>query len=480
MMKYFALTVLFLAIFPQEFDARSLLAQETTSASISTWTDAFKLLDSLSPDEAKRGEVWLRTELAKSETPVEAAWALALFCIKRDDLKALDRVIKAIGQRYPNPPSPVAIAIERMKLSIALSQNDAAAAEAAIKKITNATLNEQIPNEDRQLNASSIGAIVGMLEPQAAQSPIAIETLNRVKETLGAMKEDDIGNQFRFAHKAAKAKASELADKFAAIEVSGIDPIKAELQELTSDRETHLKSIGKSEEALRLTKLNADEQTKANRISIKRIQAYIAKLEQDWKTPTAGHPGPEKPAPAKPLKSSIQVDEYEYKNETVTETDSNGKQVQRTRSKRVRRPQSEIEREREFRYVSLMEVYRLKKAEYDEYIAKYRNVLATWIQADRDRREKLQEDKRNSLQQASDLNNQIDELDAERVAAVKELTEMRMRLKQLENQRELLAEVVRTAAIQKPESSFRPGFFETVFVEKEKARLLKTFRDSIR
>ena len=158
------------------------------------------MLDSLSADEAKRGEAWLRKELAKSETPVEAAWALALFCIKRDDLTALDRVIKAIGQRYPNPPLPVAIAIERMTLSIALSQDDTASAEAAIRKIANAALNEQIPNEDRQLNASSIGAIVGMLESEVAQSPIAIETLNRVKETLAGAKKDDISGQFHFAY----------------------------------------------------------------------------------------------------------------------------------------------------------------------------------------------------------------------------------------------------------------------------------------
>ncbi len=478
-MKYFALTVIFLAILLREFDSSRLSAQEATSASISTWTDAFKLLDSLSAEEAKRGESWLRKELAKSETPVEAAWALALFCVKRDDLTALDRVIKAIGQRYPNPPLPVAIAIERMTLSIALSQDDTASAEAAIRKIANAALNEQIPNEDRQLNASSIGAIVGMLESEVAQSPIAIETLNRVKETLAGAKKDDISGQFHFAYEAAKAKATQLADRLAAIEVSGIDPIKAELQELTNERESQLKSFEDGEEAMRLTKLNADEQTKANRVSIKRIQAYVTKLEQNWKVPTAGHPGPEKPAPEKPLKSSIPVDVYEYKNETVTETDSNGKQVQRTRNKQVRRSQSDIDHEREFKFARLMEIYRFKKAEYDEYIVEYRIVLATWIQADRDRREKLQEDKRNSLQQASDLNKQIDELDAGRAAAAKELAEMRTHLKQLENQRETLAEVVRAVAIQKPESSFRPGFFETVFVEKEKNRLLKAFRESI-
>jgi len=478
MLKYITLTFIFLAILLPELDIFRLVAQESNSASVSNWLDAVKLLDSLSVDEAKRGEAWLRQELAKEETPVEAAWALTLFCIKRNDLAALERVIKAVGPRYPNPPMPVVIAMERMKLSLALFQDDAVAAEASMKKLINAAKNATVAKEDRQLNATSIGAIVGMLESEAAQSPIALETLNQIKETMAAIKKDDISVQFDLAYESSKSKASLLTDKLATLEATGMDPIQAELQRLTNEQEKQSNAVEDAEEAMRLAKLNADEQTKANRVSLKRIQAAVAKLEQNWKVPTAGHPGPEKPAPEKPFKSSIPVDEYEYKNETVTETDSTGKQVQRTRSTQVRRSQTEIDREREFKYARLIESYRFTKAEYDEFIFKYRNVLATWIQADRDRREKIQEDKRNSLQQASELSKQIDELDAERIAAVKELAGMRVHLRQLENGSEMLAEVVRTAATQKPESSFRPGFFETVFVEKEKSRLLKAFKKS--
>jgi hypothetical protein len=486
MMKYILLSNLILAVFFAKIDGFRLNAQEAgvnsdvNSDVDSKWLDAVKLLDHSSVEDAKRGETLLRQELAQIETPVEAAWALALFCIKRDDWVAADKVLKAIGTRYPNPPMPVLVAVERIKLSVALHLEDATAADIALKKIANATSNTVVSKEDRQLNAASIGAIIGMLEDDVASSPISLEMLDQLQVALRAVKQDDISPQFQFAYQSSRSKAGLLAEKLAKLETVGIDAIQSELQQIAIDREAHSQSVKDAEEALRLAKINADEQTKANRVSIKRLQAYVAKLEQNWKVPTAGHPGPEKPGPVKPQKSSIIVDEFEYKNETVTETDSTGNRVQRTRSVRTRRPQREIDRERDFQYARLMDIYRLQKAEFDEYIVKYRNVLGAWIQADRDRRDKLQDDKRNSLQQASELNKQIDEMEADRIASAKEVTEMRRRLKEIESEEAVLAEVVRTAATQKPEQSFRPGFFETIFVEKEKSRLVKAFQESIR
>ena len=114
-----------IAFFCNTFEIPSAVAQNAPSNSIRTWVDATRLLDSQSVQELQRGEAWLRQALAKEETPVEAAWALALFCVKRDDLSAVDRVIKAVAQRYPELPLPVAIAIERLKVTVALAQENA-------------------------------------------------------------------------------------------------------------------------------------------------------------------------------------------------------------------------------------------------------------------------------------------------------------------------------------------------------------------
>jgi hypothetical protein len=482
MMKTIALSTISLAIFLGDVHVVHLSAQEANVASDnkSNWLDAVKLLDNQSSEDAKHGETLLRQELARSETPVEAAWALTLFCIKRSDWVATEKVLKAIETRYPNPPTPVLVALERIKLSVALAQGDKEAGEAAFKKIAATATNTSIAKEDRQLSAASIGAIVGMLQVDAARSSIAKELLDQVRDTLTAITKDDISPQFQFGYQSSESKAGLLSEKLAALETAGIEATQAELQKIMVDRETQNQSVEEAEEALRLAKLNTEEQVKANRLSIKQLQANVAKLEKSWKVPTSGHPGAEKPAPAKPQKYDIVVDEYEFRSETVTETDSNGKQVQRRRNVRVRRPQAEIDRDRDYQYARLMDVYRIRKAEYDEYIVKYRNVLAAWIQADQDRREKLQDDKRANLQRVAELNKQIDDLEAERAVSAKALTEMRRKLKELENEEEILSEVVRAATTQKAERSFRPGFFETVFVEKEKSRLLKSFQESIR
>ncbi len=444
------------------------------------WFDAVKLLDHPLMEEAKRGETFLRQELGRSETPVEAAWALALFCIKRNDWTAADKVLKAIDTGYPNPPMSVLAAIERVKLSVALYQEDATTAEVAFKKLAHATSNTKLAKEDRQLNAASIGSIVGMLEVDSSRSPIPLAMLNQVREILTDIKKDDINPQFQFGYQSSQSKADLLAEKLVLLETQGIDTIQSELQRMKLDRESQSQLVEDAEEALRLAKLNTEEQMKANRVSIKQIQTNVAKLERNWKAPTPGHPGPEKPAPVKPKLTSIVVDEFEYRNETVIETDSTGKQIRRTRSVPVRRPQAEIDRERDFQYARLMDIYRIYKSEFDETIAKYRNVLAVWTKADQDRREKLQEEKREGLQKASELDKQIDALEAERTASVKMLTEMRKKLKEFENEEEALTEVIRTAAMQTPERSFRPGFFETIFIQKEKSRLFKAFQGSNR
>ena len=468
-----------IAFFCNTFEIPSAVAQNAPSNSIRTWVDATRLLDSQSVQELQRGEAWLRQALAKEETPVEAAWALALFCVKRDDLSAVDRVIKAVAQRYPELPLPVAIAIERLKVTVALAQENVAEAESAMKRLANVTTSKVISKEDQQLNAVCIGTLIAMLDTDMAQSPLSQETFDLAKKAIPSLNNSAISSQFEKAYEFSKALAKSLSIKFETINQTGIESVKTEQISLTKRYAELSKTFDDAEEEHKSTKRNADDQSKANRVSIKRLQAFVTQLEKNWKIVTPGHPGPMRPAPEMPIKSKVYVDETETRYETTTVTDANGNRVQKQTRKEVRRPQTEIDRERDQKYAGLLQAFNANRAEYDRYLVRYQDAFATWSQADRDRRETMKKEKEDSLQQAASLDKQIDDLEAEKVDGGKQITAMRAQLKQLKLECDSVAEVLRATAIQKPQSSFRPGFFETIFVDQEKSRLLKVHAESI-
>ncbi len=451
------------------------LAQSVALPSIQNWTGATQKLDSQSQDVAQLAETWLRKELANPQAPIEAAWSLALFCYKRGDMMALKRVIEAIGKRYPNPPSEITMAFDRFRLSVAIFEEDRPTAETAFNRLVRAILSDQVPKADKLLDAATIGTVIGMLEPDAALSPISDEILAVAKRSLDAMESSNTKNVFAIALADSRARSKLVKDLLILIEGQGIDQLKADhqanLDELAAQQATVKEIIKASDEISR----NAEEQIKANRVSIRRINQHLASLAKNWQQTTPGYPGPEKPAPVRPVKSAISVDPY--KTEYVNVTDSNGNQTSSLR--RVDRSYAEQELEREQRFGELDLDYRREKSIYDLYLPKYRAALAGWQSADRARRDKIKTEQKQSEARKVEMEAKIEENESERKDVSKQLVETRTKVKILQLNTNVSTEVLRANATGKPQSTFRPGFFETISVGDEKSRLLKLSQEKI-
>ncbi len=151
--------------------------------------------------------------------------------------------------------------------------------------------------------------------------------------------------------------------------------LEANQTALTADRE-----------AVTLLEKSNDTKIKELAAERKRTEASIAKLNRDWKIPTPGHPGAEKPPPVVPNRLDIFVDPYMTYVEWVT--DKNGNRIPQQRT--IQKTFGQIEAERDDRYRAILAEYRAIRADYDQYINRYRREMATWTKNDSERRAKLQ------------------------------------------------------------------------------------------
>lgn len=386
------------------------LSSQNPPAILKDWKEAAKLLDSISTDDWKVAESYLRLELGKTTTPGEAAWALALFCVHRNDPADLQRVLAGIDQRYPSRSASFESALSRLRVwqQLAKPQQDKNLLQSSFQQLTDEAKSTS-DLEDGVLTCHFIGSTLGMYEVELVESPFTPESVHAWKQELSTLPTAELRNAFLQSFDTSQSRANALANRWAEVEQIGIEQAKATLKTNQEER-TRLDEMLKAERLAveQLQKAN-DARQKELLSERKRIEAELARLSREWKKTTPGHPGAERPPPLEPRRADIFVDPVYIIWEWITDSNGNRVQVQRT----ITKTYSEIEAEREDRFRGLMADYQQVKAQYDRYYSQYRRALDAWSQADQARRDKLQRERPAAEKKLDEVLNEVSRLKAE-------------------------------------------------------------------
>lgn len=433
------------------------------------WQAAAKLADSVSPDDWKVAESYLRLELGKASTPGEAAWALALFCVHRNDGDDLDRVLGGIAQRFPSRSASFESALSRLLVwrLIADPHRDKAALQTNFQQLVDEATASQ-NTEDGVLTCYLLGSTLGMFELDIAESPFAPELVHEWKQELSTLPQTELRNAFLQSFESSLSRANTYAKRLDELRTMGLEQARMMLTASQTERD-------QLDETLKAERLVVDQLQKSNEARTKelqterkRIEAELSKISREWKQSTPGHPGAERPPPIEPRRADIFVDPVYIIWEWITDSQGNRVKIQRT----IAKTYSEIEAEREDRFRGLMNDYRQVKAQYDRYYSQYRRSLDAWSQSDQARRDKLQRDRADAEKRLKDTQQELGRLKTESDEAGKLITAKANALKKLSVSIELDELLLPRAEANDEATLFSTKHFDLLNYGREKRRLI--------
>ncbi len=150
MMSHVAWLILFATLLE-----RSLSAQEQAGM-LGTWRDGLKFLDTISVDDSTRAEQLLRLELRSPTTPIQAALGLGLFCVKRHDPAAVEKILQGVDQKFAASKPEHSLSLKRQQLWAAVSADNGELAKRKIEELI-AELKPGANDEEAWLSAYVLG-----------------------------------------------------------------------------------------------------------------------------------------------------------------------------------------------------------------------------------------------------------------------------------------------------------------------------------
>jgi hypothetical protein len=433
---------------------------------LGNWQEAAKFVDSVHREDCRQAEKLLRLELGREGTPAQAAWGLGLFCVKRGDGPAVERVLAGIQQKYPHGDASMQAACGRLRLWSLLATEKP---QEFAKELS--SMMERLPSmteEDLALTAFLLGSILGMLDHPLAESPLTVEVAHETKRSLSNLADERARVAFQQSYESARGRGDAIAKRLTAMEPVGLAAAKAEHAKGLQESEATRVTLEADREAVAAWEKSAEPRLKVLSSERKRMEAALAKIAREWQTNTAGHPGRERPAPVPPNRELIFVDPYIILWDTIIDSDGNRRDRQRT----VPKSYTQIEIERDEKYRLLLADYQLARREYDLYYKQYLQQLEGWKARDRQRREGLTQEKAAIETQLSATRQAYDQLRGEMEEAAKVLARRQADWKRTAALLELDRIVLPAAEANRIWSLFRPPHFELFQYHREKRRLL--------
>jgi hypothetical protein len=435
---------------------------------IGDWRDAVKLLDSNSDEESSRAEQLLRLELGKATTPVDAAIGLGLFCAKRGDSAAVEKVLNGIKLKFPQPsPHAVAAVLRLQTWSSFAGKFDAVQRNDRLKSMIDA-FSKSTSSDSQVLTAFFGGSTFGMIDNELGKDMVDPVQLHAWKQVFSSHGDSGIRAAFTQGYETTRSKVSRVLARYEELKGLGLDQAKENHARAEGELEANQVALTADREAVVLLEKSNDTKIKELTAERKRTEANIAKLNRDWKIPTPGHPGVEKPPPIVPNRLDIYVDPYMTYVEWVT--DKNGNRIPQQRT--VQKNYSQIEAERDERYRAILAEYRVIRADYDQYINRYRREISTWTKNDAERRAKLQSGKAEAEDALHAIRKESERLRDESEEASKLLSNRSAELRRRQTEFSLDQLILPVLESGKVEELVAPQQFELFHYAREKKQLL--------
>ncbi len=435
---------------------------------IGDWRDAVKLLDSNSNEDASRAETLLRLELGKPNTPVEAAIGLGIFCAKRGDPTAVDKVLNGIKLKFPQPPLHAAVAIFRLQAWSALAgKKDKGQIKDSFQSLIQNSKVDSLP-DSQFVTAFFVGSCFGTIDNELGAEAIDPTQLHPWKQLFSASEDSMVRGAFTQGYETSRSKVNRLLSRFEELKKLGMEDAKASHALMEGQLETDKAGLGADREAVTLLEKSNDTKIKELAGERKRTEATIARMNREWNIKTPGHPGVEKPPPIVPNRLDIYIEPYATYLDWVVDKSGNRVQQQRT----VQKSYSQIEAERDERYRVILMEYRNVRADYDQYINRYRRDIAAWTKTDADRREKLQKAKGEGEQALHAIRQESEKLRAESDEATKLLASRSADLRRRQSEFLLDQQILPVIETGRTADLVDPKLFELFHFAREKKLLL--------
>ena len=410
----------------------------------------------------------LQSEIAQLESSSEADWGkseavlklamrdpafrdlatstLALVHLKRGHLEAVANFNRKTRELFPRPSPDKQSFLLRIQLCCDIADGS----ETVTERFSNSvrlTLDEKLSKENRLASAAMLGVLVGMLEPDAAQSPIDRKLLRTERDSLRKSQDVELASTFDANYRKAKSHADALADwlkahqQLSIIEAAGVAEDTAErLRIATHDRTQSVHAVHQATKELR-----------------KRIYDLLRKLESipleieallfQWNC------HPEIHNPIMPDRRTIVVNTMErvkvgsHKEQVKnTRYGRNGEMETSYKDKVVddyetrRRSQPDIDRDIDAIYLPLMNRYRLLKATGQAFL---------------ERKATYESEQKNAVAEIAEANREIEKLEEKG-------REGQADLKLLRSKASIANEAVRALKSGRVQTAFRPPNFELI------------------
>jgi hypothetical protein len=412
-------------------------------------------LDSPSPSDWQKAEAMLNLSMKNPDERARATCGLAILHIRRGNTIAIESLNRKIAAMFPQPQDELKVTLLRVQLWRDIAQEQSTQATEHFSQLRDLTLNGALSKPSRLASCALLGSVVGMLEPELAQSLIDRSQLMDTKAALAQSRNAEIANVFAIGYDRALAHSSELVQWLQ-------DKKELEAEEVTKlakiDLDVLQAAIRDNEQATtdnRLKQKELELQKQQRKNGHRALQQQINQVKATW------NQHPEVHNPRVPNKDAIKVpttervrDGYEEVKKTRYYTDSKGQRQSETyyksepKYKTVKRSKHEIERDIDAIYTRLMREYTALKAMQQELLNNKAMLDAQLAQLDAGMRE----------------------LDSEIDSANKNGRSLLVELKSVELKSRVINEGLTALNSGKPSAAFRPPSFEIVdYVAERKA-----------
>ncbi len=471
------LTLSFVAVFSSAVGILGLsdaIGQEVFSSNKRTVLDALRAVDSPLEKEME----WVVAFLEKRvEENSEDSLANCVLAITQFRTQAFDTAKMSFERANSGDTAKSTRTTNgKFQLLCAINTEDGATATVLFQSLLNACQRESTPLALRKSFCEWMGEVIGVLDSEAAHSPIELELLAKAKKALIGIAETKLSQAFENQYSLSREKADEIKKTLLLYAKVGDAGMK-EMDRTMSDE------LEKLEEILAAAVKESKELSSENQAAVKGlrlemvgIREQIRRNETDWTKSAPGMPFPVNPplgTPQIPYRDAIYVDQYYTR--TVTEN-ANNQLV--TRQIRERRDFRDIEAERNIIYQNQMNLYQTQLNNFNiqlSLFSQYQKNLAEWKRRDEERRNKLTEQRKALEDQNAQVKVKIDALEDSKKGKGSGNTDLRNSIAQLKVEQESIRKVLNAAKSGKPHLALRPITIDPWLLTEEKNLLLKQF-----
>ena len=157
---------------------------------------AIKRLGSPNPSDWDKSQATLMASMKNPAERARATCALAVFHIKRGNTKAIDSLGRQLDKLFPQRTADLDFSLLRIQLWHDLAAERPELATQHFSQLLESTLKGEASKASSTANAALLGSVVGMLEPNAAQSLIPQTQLSNANSAITGCQQSHLTSAF--------------------------------------------------------------------------------------------------------------------------------------------------------------------------------------------------------------------------------------------------------------------------------------------